>query len=682
MLLSYPVRLLVSVLLATRSTLASGEGGLVFHHARQATNNTCNTNQDQPPGDLTQCGNSTLFQVWRPKARFIAPEGWMNDPQGLFQRSDGSFHAGYQCNPQHISWGNISQCSAFSNDLTVWRDANSWQDPKTLYPSQIYDIRGVFDGSIITNGYNGLPTTIYTSVFPGPLGATSQPPEVQGVETQSLAYTPDGGATWIKLPFGPGGNPVISEWPVNNLTGFRDPYAFESPMLSKMLTNVTAANGPIFLTLSGGIRAEADPSGNGGSRLFLYRQTTPGNFVSWTYLGPLVSTKGKVSFSAWSGNFGTNFETAGVTRLNERGMAYDDGSDERALNIIGIGTEQGRPEGHENHWPLWAAATYHNAGTGIETSLDAVGVVDWGRVYASIFFPVSGNRSVLVGWTYEDDESLVLTRQRGYQGAFTLFRDLFLKVTRNVDPNSSSLRDPTSWKVWNEADGSVSVATVGQRIVPETLSAYRSNSTVSSPPTSTLNASSGYVPFPTQPTSRFYAINANLQFNGNDVNTLPRAGFRVLASDQEYTDIWYDVANETLIIQRDHSSLITACTCNGTEYGKLRLWNIVSPGGGTTRQSLNFTIVVDNSVVEVYANDVTVITTRVYPWLSASKGCGFLATPGLGGSGGNASVTYTNVELWDGLINAWPERPANGTVKPLLWDGPLPDTAWHVWSGI
>ena len=139
---------------------------------------------------------------------------------------------------------------------------------------------------------------------------------------------------------------------MQNLTGFRDPYAFESPILSKMLQGTTNnATGPIFLTISGGIRADSNQSST-GPRLMLYRQTSPNDFLHWTYLGPLVSLSGLSSFSEWSGNFGINFETSGVTRLNEQGMAYDDGSNPRALNIIGLGTEQGRNASHENHWPL------------------------------------------------------------------------------------------------------------------------------------------------------------------------------------------------------------------------------------------------------------------------------------------------------------------------------------------
>lgn len=139
---------------------------------------------------------------------------------------------------------------------------------------------------------------------------------------------------------------------MQNLTGFRDPYAFASPILSKMLQGVASnANGTHFLTLSGGIRADSGQSST-GPRLMLYRQTSPNDLLHWTYLCSLLSPSGLSSFSEWSGNFGINFETSGVTRLNEQGMAYDDGSDPRALDIIGMGTEQGRNGTHENHWPL------------------------------------------------------------------------------------------------------------------------------------------------------------------------------------------------------------------------------------------------------------------------------------------------------------------------------------------
>ena len=105
-------------------------------------------------------------------------------------------------------------CAATSTDLGVtWTDLN-----KTLAPSEIYDIRGVFDGTVIVDGYEGNPTILYTATSPiGPLGATVQ--EIEGVETQAIAYTTDGAKSWIKLPYGQ--NPVIYEWPMDNLSESR-----------------------------------------------------------------------------------------------------------------------------------------------------------------------------------------------------------------------------------------------------------------------------------------------------------------------------------------------------------------------------------------------------------------------------------------------------------------------------
>ena len=85
---------------------------------------------------------------------------------------------------------------------------------------------------------------------------------------------------------------------------------------------------------------------------------------------------------------------------------------------------------------------------------------------------------------------------------------------------------------------------------------------------------------------------------------------------------------------------------------------------------------VDGSIIEVYANDVTVITTRAYPWLLASTGVAYFI---MGGSP-KSTVSTSGVELWDGLLNAWPDRPAD-TSRPLMWDGPVMTGLGAIWAG-
>lgn len=46
---------------------------------------TCTIDRTQAPGDLSGCGNATLFDVWRPKAHVLAREGFMNDPMAIWE---------------------------------------------------------------------------------------------------------------------------------------------------------------------------------------------------------------------------------------------------------------------------------------------------------------------------------------------------------------------------------------------------------------------------------------------------------------------------------------------------------------------------------------------------------------------------------------------------------------------
>jgi len=125
------------------------------------------------------------------------------------------------------------------------------------------------------------------------------------------------------------------------LTGFRDPHIFESPRLASLLANSSSpAKGSLFLTLSSGIRIEADP--DGGPIIWLYRQTSDDDVRGWTFLGELVRERAQTTHSAvWSGNWGKNFECGWVSRLNEQGETSTVGDESDALDVFGAGIQEG-----------------------------------------------------------------------------------------------------------------------------------------------------------------------------------------------------------------------------------------------------------------------------------------------------------------------------------------------------
>jgi beta-fructofuranosidase len=146
---------------------------------------------------------------------------------------------------------------------------------------------------------------------------------------------------------------------------------------------------------------------------------------------------------------------------------------------------------------------------------------------------------------------------------------MLLLQTNNVDPASPGLNERGSWWIRNETDGSTTVCTVGQRVIPEALAAYKKDSKVSEISALTVSGSSSsgwsYRPFSVQPKSRHYAITATVDFQykpSAKPADYPRAGFRVLASSSEYTDLFYDLRAELFNISRLHSSLVPSYNNN------------------------------------------------------------------------------------------------------------------------
>lgn len=142
---------------------------------------------------------------FRPAYHFSPEKNWINDPNGLFF-FHGQYNLFYQLNPfgdepGHLSWGH-----AFAPDLLHWKEL----------PVALREENGImiFSGSAVVDLNN-------SSGF----GTNGRPPIVafytghrEGNQAQNIAYSTDGGVTFVKYS----GNPVIDL----KLPEFRDPMVF------------------------------------------------------------------------------------------------------------------------------------------------------------------------------------------------------------------------------------------------------------------------------------------------------------------------------------------------------------------------------------------------------------------------------------------------------------------------
>lgn len=140
-------------------------------------------------------------ESWRPLYHHTPAWGWMNDPNGLFYK-DGVWHLFYQWNPYGSQWENMHWGHSVSSDLVNWQNLGCGIEPDALGT--------VFSGCCVVDEQNtagfgfGAIIAMYTSAGES--------------QTQSLAYSTDGGKTFTKY----GKNPVV----VANTPDFRDPHIF------------------------------------------------------------------------------------------------------------------------------------------------------------------------------------------------------------------------------------------------------------------------------------------------------------------------------------------------------------------------------------------------------------------------------------------------------------------------
>ena len=169
-------------------------------------------------GDRRQTGNVKDYACWkemkysdtfdttnreqfRPAYHHTPLWGWMNDPNGMFYK-DGEWHLCYQFNPYGSLWENMTWGHSVSKDLIHWEAL-----PNAVEPDAIGTI---FSGSCVVDKNN---TAGY-----GKDAIIAYYTSAGEAQTQSMAYSTDGGRTFTKYEK----NPVI----VSNVPDFRDPNFF------------------------------------------------------------------------------------------------------------------------------------------------------------------------------------------------------------------------------------------------------------------------------------------------------------------------------------------------------------------------------------------------------------------------------------------------------------------------
>lgn len=190
---------------------------------------------------------------YRQGYHFMAPTGWINDPNGL-SFYNGEYHLFYQHNPYSGEWQSMHWGHAVSNDLINWRHL-----PEALAPSEFYDNDekgGCFSGSAVDD--NGVLTLMYTGTVNE--GETT-------IQTQCIATSTDG-VNFKKYE----NNPVIAKYPQDGSMDFRDPKVWKE-------------NGTWYVVIG----SSKDDDG----KALLYKSN---DLRQWDYVGILAESNGKFGY--------------------------------------------------------------------------------------------------------------------------------------------------------------------------------------------------------------------------------------------------------------------------------------------------------------------------------------------------------------------------------------------------
>lgn len=571
---------------------------------------------------------------WRPSYHLQPPSGWLNDPCAPFYNpKTGLYHVSFQWNPCGPDWGDISWGSATSPDLTHW----TVQERPTLEPNTKYDCEGVFTGCYIPSpssfadiddSRREVLTIAYTSVNQLPIHHTLT--HVHGSESLSLAQSLDNGVTWQKID----ANPILPGEPDGlEVTGWRDPFVAQWPAMSELLGR--DPDQTLFGIVSGGIR-------NRTPTTFLYA-IGRSDLAKWEYVGPLVDVGCNLRQSRWSGDLGLNWEVVNFAALKDGSTG-----DEQQFLIMGtegcfpsaygptVGDGLTRPE----RCQLWMSGSLIKTSDSsvqpksqdaerspVAMKPKAIGHLDHGCLYAAnSFYDPKSEKQVVWGWIGEDDLCDELRHAQGWSGMLSLPRELRVQTLSHVirtrastleeimsieaEPGSTVQSSGIRDKRWT-------VRTLASMPAARVIESLRSACGVrrSSLGRSFLNpAQKTKVGFTaTQLQTSSWEMSCSIKVSPNCSKT----GFTIahLPDGSSSTTLIFSPQDETITIKRPSlpgpgsNELINS----KAERAPHTLFTMLDPQTRTEEEeTLDIRVWRDNSVMEVFVNGRTAISTRLY----------------------------------------------------------------------
>ncbi|TKY88344.1 hypothetical protein EX895_002696 [Sporisorium graminicola] len=697
-----------------------------------------------PIANISLYPNGSLFDHWRPRAHFIHPSNQLGDPTAFWQDKDGNAHItalySYLRGTGNSSLSTSSFSGSTTKDFLQYEDLSGWQNPVQMGAGNEVDFISDFDGSVVAEGYKGLPTLIWTSVKGLPISWTI--PYKDGYESQALAYSEDNGVTWTKLDGG-ANIPIIARPPYsgNVVTGFRDPYIFRNALFDRLL-NVSASDDgqPMhYVSLSSGLHP-AQPGLPGvefdqaGPRVWLYRQSQAGQWLNWTFCGPLLQSPINTTFvtpgSGWAAtdySDGNNYETGQIANLDYGGDSGDAQGTGMAFISYGAESNHTLMLYRLGHWVInngTESAPQPNAtlapgvvgakqGVQMQTALE--GVLDWGLAYACMGHRQESSsasaRRMVYCWIKEAFANQDATKfVQQYISSLTLPRQVYVKRIQGVVNNELVLQN-ASWAILNttasnedrietipvddfkeegQKNETVDLVVLGISPADELLEfrqkandSYHAETGTALGPLNLTSESTGtptgvqirngipsgnndtlvdeiFVPLPRFPASSHFEISTTIDFPLSTLRNTSvdfAAGISILRTPNATEDIAivYRPSNESVLVQK-RTALGPESVVTSPEVGKLRLWQLSSG-----LESLHLRVFVDGSALEIYVNDRFVLTTRAYFWYDDARRIGFVlqvphhASTQIGGE--ETTVRFSNTSWWEGLVNAYPNRP-------------------------